>query len=54
MLWPWQNYSYFLIADYVFKKFKIKEENKQEMKESLRKKIGQKCCDARKAIKKGK
>ena len=44
----------FLIAEYVFKKFHIKDGEKQALKETLAKRIGQKCCDTRRAVKRGK
>lgn len=44
----------FLIAEYVLKKFRVKEEKKEQaLKETPCKKIGQKCCDSRKALKRG-
>ena len=44
----------FLIAEYVFKKFNVKDGERQALKETLAKRIGQKCCDTRKLVKKGK
>ena len=44
----------FLIAEYAFKKFNIPLGERQSLKEALAKSIGQKCCDTRKAVKRGK
>ena len=44
----------FLIAEYVFKKFNVKDGERQVLKETLAKRIGQKCCDTRKVVKRGK
>ena len=44
----------FLIAEYVFKKFNIPLGERQSLKEALAKSFGQKCCDTRKLVKKGK
>ena len=44
----------FLIAEYVFKKFDVSVGERQSLKETLAKSIGQKCCDTRKVVKRGK
>ena len=44
----------FLIAEYAFKKFNIPLGERQSLKEALAKSFGQKCCDTRKLVKKGK
>ena len=44
----------FLIAEYVFKKFDVSVGERQSLKETLAKSIGQKCCDTRKLVKRGK
>ena len=44
----------FLNAEYVLKKFNIPLGERQSLKETLAKSIGQKCCNTRKAVKRGK
>ncbi|CAH3022860.1 unnamed protein product [Porites evermanni] len=38
------------IFEYVFKKFNVKDGERQALKETLAKRIGQKCCDTRKVV----